>query len=48
MLMSKKQYEIELAQYEAWISIIKFLSFGKIDLSDSLIEIFKDVEIIDW
>lgn len=47
MFMTKKQYEIEKANYESWVSIIKCLTFGKLDLSDAVEDIFKDVEIID-
>lgn len=46
-LMSRKQYEMERADYESWVAIIKFLTFGKVDWSDVLEEIFEDVVIID-
>ena len=48
MIMSKKQYEVERANYESWVFIIKVLTFGKLDLSDAVDEIFKDVEIVDY
>ena len=46
-LMSKKQYELERMEYESWVALIKFITFGKLDLSDAVDEIFKDVVIVD-
>ena len=46
-MMSKRNYEIQRREYDGWVEFIKWITFGKIDLSENVDEIFKDVIIVD-
>ena len=45
--VTKRQYMREEAEYLAWCKIIQLLTFGRVDLSDTVDELMEDKVIID-
>ena len=46
-MITKEMYDIEKAQYQSWVSIIKFLTFGKVDLTEQMNEILSEFVVVN-
>ena len=45
--ISKRNYEITRNQYLSWVKFIRFITFGKVDLTEAMEEVLSEFVVLD-